>query len=113
MSKRPKTAGMPIPLLSPPPSSAIQALNVIPPLLLIHPLDSTVISNQPVNFTLYIRRLRPDGAAARESLDLLAQLTKKEPTAVVPDFERFVDFICLWDTVDGLLDVPEAGFISN
>lgn len=99
---------MPIPLLSPAPSSAIQALNVIPPLLLIHPLDSTVISDEPVNFALYIRRLRPDRPAAREPLDLLAELTQKEPTAVVPDFERFVDLVRLWDTVDGLLDVPEA-----
>lgn len=93
--------------------SDVEVPDLALPLGLVGTQQSAIIRQETVDFALGIGGLSPDTTAAGKHFNLLAQFLKEQAGAVVIGLEVKVDFVCLVDGVEGLLDLPEAaGFIS-
>lgn len=93
--------------------SIVERLDVGSPLLRVEPLHAAIIGHEAVDLAFDIGRLRPDAAAAGEPTRLVLQFGEEDVAAVVPDLECVVDFVCLVDSVDGGLVVPQAASVSG
>ena len=82
----------------------------------IRPEHSPIVRQHAIDLALDIRRLRPYATAARKHVNLLPKLVQKEVTSISPGFQCRVDLICLVDSIDRFLDVPQMldrDIISN
>ena len=96
-----------------PTGGLVQARNIALPLLHVGPQDATVVGIQPVDLAFNVRRLRPNAAAARIPLNLLAELPQQNGCAIVVRLEIIVELVSLIDGVDGCFHLPEAARISR
>jgi hypothetical protein len=88
--------------------SVIESLNITLPLALINTLQAAIIGHQAVDFTLDVGGLSPHTTTASEALDLVFEFAKKNVAAIVPGIDGLIDFVCLVDSVDSFLNVPET-----
>lgn len=88
----------------------IQPLDILPPLVHVWPEKTSVVRQQAVHFAFDISRLCPDAAAASIAHHLVVELGEQETGAVVVGSEVGVDFVCLVDGVDCLLDIPKTDY---
>lgn len=78
------------------------------PLRLVGSQDPAVIGQESINLTLYVCRLCPNSATAGKLLGLLSNFFKQQARTVVVCIEIEVDFVCLVDGIEGLLNVPKT-----
>lgn len=76
-------------------SGVVQALDICTPLFGIGTVESTIIGNQTVDFSLYIRSLCIHSTAASVTLCLIAQLRKELCRAYVISIEIINKLVCL------------------
>lgn len=86
----------------------VESLDITLPLVLINTLQAAIIGYQAIDFTLDIGGLSPHTTTASEALDLVFEFSKKHMAAIVPGIDGLIYFVCLVDSVDGFLNVPET-----
>jgi hypothetical protein len=88
--------------------SIVESLDITLPLVLINTLQAAIIGYQAVDFTFDVGGLSPHATTASEALDLVFEFSKKDVAAIIPGIDGLIYFVCLVDSVDGFLNVPEA-----